>query len=705
MITPDSLKNIKPVQISTNVSDYSMLVYGPSKVGKSVDNETVIPTPNGNKKIKDVIVGDELFDRQGQPTEVLGVYPQGKLEAYEVHLSDGTSFIVNDEHIIPYITSKGNINSKTLKEIMKDYKKVDSVVIDGIDREMVTHKYSIPKSNAVNYDEKELLINPYALGVLIGDGSLTDKDLVISSSEIDVIENFMEYTGLKNFKNDNYRFRFNRKENNDIPSSILNSIVELGLNVKSPERFVPNNYKLGSIKQRIELLKGLIDTDGSVVTTKNSLRYDFSTNSNKLAYDVREVALSLGYGATISEYVREDKEKNEYIVRIYTQTKLSKSLKHNKKEKVENYKPSSKNYKTQIVNIEKVEDREMTCFMVDNHEHLFLINDYIVTHNTTFVYDLYKDKVLFLATEDRHKALAGAHVQPISSWADYEAVLSALSDKELQEQYDVIAIDTVENLYDMALKAILKKYRVKDLSEVAWGKAHGDLKNTWKTKVNMISKLGYQPCFIAHSIEKTMRVPESQMLPSAVDSKAMELKKGEDGEENFYEFNKFAPDLREKILSPINKNVDNILFINNGVDVNGHEKRVIYLRGSLYFEAGNTFRNVVNHTELSAEAYQKAIQNAIDEYPEYVRAEKAFSKDKQFMKEDGDWNFDKLKEQVTGIASELNKLGKINEVHTVTEDVFGSGISIQRDVTPDQAELLEVVLIKLKVKLDKAKEK
>ena len=73
------------------------------------------------------------------------------------------------------------------------------------------------------------------------------------------------------------------------------------------------------------------------------------------------------------------------------------------------------------------------------------------------------------------------------------------------------------------------------------------------------------------------------------------------------------------------------------------------------------------------------------------------------MKEDGDWNFDKLKEQVTEIASELNKLGKINEVHTVTEDVFGSGISIQRDVTPDQAELLEVVLIKLRVKLDKAK--
>lgn len=322
---------------------------------------------------------------------------------------------------------------------------------------------------------------------------------------------------------------------------------------------------------------------------------------------------------------------------------------------------------------------------------------------TTFVYDLYKEKVLFLATEDRHKALAGAHVQPISSWADYESVLSALNDDDLKEQYDVVAIDTVENLYDMCEKSILKKYRVKNLNDVAWGKAHGDLKSTWKTKINMISKIGYQPCFIAHSIQKTVRVPVSQMLPTAVDNKAMELKKGEDGEEDFYEYNRFTPDLREKILSPINKNVDNILFINNGVDVNGHEKRVIYLRGSLYFEAGNTFRNVVNHTDLSAEAYKKAIENAIAEYPDYLQAEESFSKDKQFMKEDGDWNFDKLKEETTKVASELNKLGKISDVHTVTEDVFGMGISIQRDVTPDQAELLEVVLIKLKVRLDKAK--
>src|SRR5699024_5747932 len=108
---------------------------------------------------------------------------------------------------------------------------------------------------------------------------------------------------------------------------------------------------------------------------------------------------------------------------------------------------------------------------------------------TSFVYDLYKDKVLYLATEDRHKALAGAKVQPIASWADYENVLVALEDEDLKEEFDVICVDTIENLYDMCEKAILKKYRVKNLSDVAWGKAHGDLKNTWKIGINMISKI------------------------------------------------------------------------------------------------------------------------------------------------------------------------------------------------------------------------
>ena len=351
MITPDSLKNIKPVQISTNVSDYSMLVYGPSKVGKAVDNETLIPSPNGFKKVKDVVVGDELFDRGGQPTKVVGVYPQGVLKAYEVTLSDGTSFVVNDEHIIPYVSSKGNINSKPLKDIMKDYKKVSKNKFSGKNEDMVSHKYSIPKSNAVDYDEKELLIPPYSLGVLIGDGALTSRPLTISSNEVDVIDNFVDDIGLTDYirSEHNYNFLFQKKENGDRVNLIRESLDTLNLNVKSVDRFIPEVYKLASKKQRIELLKGLIDTDGSVVTTDTSIRYDFGTNSKQLANDVKEVALSLGYGISLSSYNREDKDNTEFNVRIYTSTKLFKSLKHESKTDVKNYKASSKINKTQIV--------------------------------------------------------------------------------------------------------------------------------------------------------------------------------------------------------------------------------------------------------------------------------------------------------------------------------------------------------------------
>ncbi|WNM51325.1 terminase large subunit [Staphylococcus phage Alsa_4] len=107
-----------------------VLMRGVPGAGKALDNNTIIPTPQGDKKISEIKEGDFLFDRKGNPTEVVGVFPQGKIKAYKVSLDDGSYFIVNDEHIIPYVTSRGNINSKTLKEIYKDYKKRDIIALE-----------------------------------------------------------------------------------------------------------------------------------------------------------------------------------------------------------------------------------------------------------------------------------------------------------------------------------------------------------------------------------------------------------------------------------------------------------------------------------------------------------------------------------------------------------------------------------------------
>ena len=83
------LKALKPHKISRDLSGYMTYIYGPAGAGKAVVADTIIPTPSGDKKIDTVKIGDYVFDRHGQPTKVLGVYPQGKLDAYKVAFRDG----------------------------------------------------------------------------------------------------------------------------------------------------------------------------------------------------------------------------------------------------------------------------------------------------------------------------------------------------------------------------------------------------------------------------------------------------------------------------------------------------------------------------------------------------------------------------------------------------------------------------------------
>ena len=80
---------------------------GKAGSGKAQPIDTVIPTPNGYKKLGDIKVGDYVYDRLGKPTKVLGVFPQGMKDVYTVELADGRKTQCNDEHLWSYYTSKG----------------------------------------------------------------------------------------------------------------------------------------------------------------------------------------------------------------------------------------------------------------------------------------------------------------------------------------------------------------------------------------------------------------------------------------------------------------------------------------------------------------------------------------------------------------------------------------------------------------------
>lgn len=309
---------------------------------------------------------------------------------------------------------------------------------------------------------------------------------------------------------------------------------------------------------------------------------------------------------------------------------------------------------------------------------------------TTFVHDLYKDRVLFIATERRHKVLVGANVQYISSWMEYLTILSQLRNPQLKEKFDVICIDTVENLYRMLENYVLAKYGKTEFGQVPWGKDYIDVKNFWVDNLQMIEKLGYSPCFISHATQKTEQIPVSAILKEDVND-TMTLVEGKEGEESYYEFLKYVPDLKDKVMAPINKMVDNILFLNLTTNEKMEERRVIFLRDTLQWQAGSTFKDIRPVIELSAEAYKEAIEEAISKLdPSMTTEERA----EIGVKED-DVDFDELMAEAKEIAVKFHGLNRMNEVERIVDEVFGPGKKLT-EATKEQVQLLFVAVQRMK---------
>lgn len=374
-------------------------------MGKAIDDNTIIPTPNGERRLGDIVVGDMLYARDGKPTRVLAVFHHHNRDAFKVTLKDGRSFVCCDEHMIPYQTyaKAATIKAAPLHDLMSDYRQTTS---QGYTR----YKYRIPMNAPVSMPSVSHVISPYALGVLIGNGCLCDSVLTISSIDRDVIERTAQELRIQHWyksKANNHNWIFTKDANAD---KVRDELRRLGLkNMKSIDKFIPEEYMHDSIENRRSLLIGLMDTDGHIhVSHKNSktanyaIQYAYSTMSMRLAKNVQTLAWSLGYGATIRPYYQ-DGTLHDIVVSIKCHDIL---MTCERKCKGIDFKFNTiADKQTPIVNITPVPQCDMTCFTVDSEDHTYLINDYIVTHNTmttlASLYDLNpKGHVLVIAPKN-----------------------------------------------------------------------------------------------------------------------------------------------------------------------------------------------------------------------------------------------------------------------------------------------------------------
>lgn len=361
-----------------------MILAGYSGSGKAQPIDTVIPTPNGNKKLGDIKVGDYVFDRLGNPTKVLGVYPQGIKDCYTVTLADGRQTKCNDEHLWSYYTSRGNLATKTLREMIDSgiyYNECGNVKHNA--------KYNIPTNGAVEYKEKEYDVDPYVIGSLLGNGCCKENILTISSNDEEQIKEVARLLNSVYKKNSdkNYSWTFRFKNGNPIHTKELLKKYKDDMCCYSYEKKIPNEYKYGSIEQRINLLQGLFDTDGCIRNNAPRFSTTYSTSSLQLAKDVQEILFSLGYSCSIHCDNRSKKTNYQISVLIDNSEKQKLFRLKRKLEIAKNaneYKKHRNYDRIKIVNVEKEENPcEMVCIYVDNEEHLYLTNDYIVTHNTS----------------------------------------------------------------------------------------------------------------------------------------------------------------------------------------------------------------------------------------------------------------------------------------------------------------------------------
>lgn len=394
-----------------NAKFTQQMIENPVGTGKCQPDNTIIPTPTGPVKLKDIKPGDYVFNRYGKPVKVLEVYPQKeKKDVYEVTLRDGRKTRCTEDHLWEvYEYNKKNPKLKTLKEIKKDYL-----------RNNKGYRYTIKLPKMLEYKEQKVEVDPYAVGVLIGNGCLTKKALTISSGNLAVVSALVKKIG--------GLFKFRNKTNHDYPiikgkgknkngeyykyiqtKDYLAPLPEL-IGKKSHEKFIPPKYKYNSFKVRRDVLRGLLDTDGSV--NKRDYRISYTTVSNQLKDDIVELVRSLGYIAYVSKDVRDkykktgvcykvtivmpDKDKRQYFfANPYHIKKIN----------------DGKDYKTRrrmdmltIINIKKVGKCKTRCILVDDPEHLYVTEDFIVTHNTycgTAATSYLKSKTLVIVPLDR----------------------------------------------------------------------------------------------------------------------------------------------------------------------------------------------------------------------------------------------------------------------------------------------------------------
>lgn len=370
------------IQISNAIQDIEddkldvLFLHMPPRVGKLLADETPVFTSDGWKKHGDLVVGDKVIGSDGKFTEVVKVFPKN-FANMKVTLSNGEVIYCHENHewtVYDRYAQRWHTyeTHEMLQRLIRNDKK------NGVSRKRFNLYMPITKPMEGTYREFEL--HPYVLGAWLGDGTSTKPWITDPESDYAIVQKIIDcgyglrktYThktsGVKSFV-------FESKLSKDLQK------YDMCHWENTAEKYIPMEYLTSSIEQRLELLAGLIDTDGCLVRKEN--RYNFTTTSEKIRDGFITLVSSFGWRTCVVEYEPHTSSfgivgKKKYWVIAFNPTIEIPCVLERKK--LKNF---SKQRRISIVSIEPCKERPGNCISVANSDGLYAVgNTMQLTHNS-----------------------------------------------------------------------------------------------------------------------------------------------------------------------------------------------------------------------------------------------------------------------------------------------------------------------------------
>jgi len=423
------------MELSPQSPTQTIVVIKPTQAGFALDLKTKIPIHDGWVTMGDISVGDQVYDEKGK---VCNVNFTSEIfinhECRKVLFSDGSVIICDKDHKWAVIDTR---NYKLLKEKVLSTQKIMETIHECYSKsKMKRNRYAISVAGSIVTNQKKFLISPYVLGCWIGDGSNASSIITQSKEDSEELCQHIKESGhyaevrYEKYNKGNvatihiepkdtlfckrghsylddgqYKSGACKKCNRQrylygrykIPTDpiihkhvFFSKLKELNL---LKNKHIPKKYLRGSYNQRLELLQGLMDTDGSI--TKDG-RQEFCQSDLKIAKSVYELIVSLGLKASIKERPAQKHVKmahggysdikKQYRIYFYAQSdkpvfKLKRKL-HRMKKPSEIKRPFEVK-RRRIISVTPVDSTPVRCISVDSKSNLFLCGKSMIpTHNT-----------------------------------------------------------------------------------------------------------------------------------------------------------------------------------------------------------------------------------------------------------------------------------------------------------------------------------